>query len=212
MSGSNDAKLNFGGSFAISSGTFQLSDNSRAVVTGNLNQSGGTISSLNYADIRIRGNFSSTAGTFNASGYSFLTVAGIHTIDNYNSILILSGNAQVQVNGTTTTLWNTLNVIENSCYKSTNRVAGVGCVLCGATYTTDGTFTVELLDKVNYKNENISVRIIAATGQYDLIQSYGYTSLSAEVSKRLTSKPIGIYTLEISWGIYREYHKVVLLR
>jgi hypothetical protein len=138
----NDAKLNVGGSFAISSGTFQLSDNSRAVVTGNVNQTGGTISSLNYSDIRIRGNFSSTAGTFNASGYSFLSVAGIHTISNYNSILNLSGNAQVQVNGTTTTPWNTLNAIENSCYKSTNRVVGVGCVLCGATYTTDGTFTV----------------------------------------------------------------------
>jgi hypothetical protein len=138
----NDAKLAVGGAFSLASGTFLVAENSRVAVTGTASHTGGTFTSSNYADIRIKGSLSSTGGSFNASGYSFLSVGGNHTVTNYTNTFNLSRNAQIQVNGTTTDPWNTLFAIENSCYKSANRVAGVGCVLCGATYTTDGTFTV----------------------------------------------------------------------
>ncbi len=138
----NDTRLTVGGTFTFGNGNFQVSEYSRVSITGNASHSGGTFISGNYADIRIKGNLSSTAGSFNASGYSFLGIGGSHTVSNYNGIFNLSGNSQVQANGSTTTPWNTLNAVDNSCYKSANRVAGTGCVLCGSTYVADGIFTV----------------------------------------------------------------------
>jgi hypothetical protein len=75
---------------------------------------------------------------------------------------------------------------------------------------TTGPISLELLNRSISTDESISIRIISTTGQTELIQSKGYSSMGAEISKRLLTKPVGIYTLEISWGIYREYHKVLL--
>ena len=142
LTSSNNSRINIGGTFSLKSGLFQISENSQLKISGNANHSGGNFSASGYSDIRIGGNLLSTGGIFNGSGNSFLQVAGSHTVTNYTNNHHLSNNAQIQVNGSTTDPWASLTVIERGCYKSANRVAGAGCVLCGATYTTDGTFTV----------------------------------------------------------------------
>lgn len=78
--------------------------------------------------------------------------------------------------------------------------------------TTGDPINLELLDSGIYHDEPVTVRIISATGQYDVIESKAGSSLNSLVSTRLTGKAAGVYTLEISWGFYREYHKVILRR
>ena len=138
----NNVDLAVGGSFFLQNGTLQSYGSSQIEVAGNANQSGGTLSSNEFSDIRINGNLTSTGGTFNGSGSSFLGVNGNHTVTNYNSLYNLSNNAQIQVQGTTSSPWNTLNVYDNACYKSSTTAKGDACVLCGETYTMDGTFYV----------------------------------------------------------------------
>jgi uncharacterized protein YjdB len=71
---------------------------------------------------------------------------------------------------------------------------------------------LEMLDSGLYDNEPVSVRVISATGQFDVIQSRPDVSLGDQVSAALRNKASGLYTLEISWGMYKEYHKLVLRR
>ncbi len=71
---------------------------------------------------------------------------------------------------------------------------------------------LEMLDTGTYQDEKISVRIVSVTGQYDTFEGDSPTSLSAQLAAILRSKTAGVYTLEISWGIKREYHKVILRR
>src|SRR5690606_30838011 len=78
--------------------------------------------------------------------------------------------------------------------------------------TTGNPISLELINGGIYNDEVVTVRIIAAKGQYDVDESDAGSSLNALVSERLRIKAAGIYTLEISWGIYREYHKVILRR
>ncbi|WP_157963222.1 T9SS type A sorting domain-containing protein [Algoriphagus litoralis] len=91
--------------------------------------------------------------------------------------------------------------------------------LAGTTYwriypnpTTGDPINLELLDNRGFRDENITVRIVSITGQYDIIESSSPSQLSTLLSDILRSKRAGIYTIEISWGIQREYHKVILRR
>lgn len=92
-------------------------------------------------------------------------------------------------------------------------------VMAGATYwrvypnpTTGDPINLEMLDTGSYQDEKITVRIVSVTGQYDSIEGTSPTQLSAQLSDILRNKKAGIYTLEINWGIKREYHKVILRR
>lgn len=114
---------------------------SKVKITGDFEVKG-QVNSYDYSDIRVTSNFiSSTGNGYKGYGNSYLLVSGNHTISG-NAPVYLTNNAQVQVNGTTTNPWLGLTVLENACYKSTNRTGGTACILCGETYTTDGTFYV----------------------------------------------------------------------
>jgi len=76
--------------------------------------------------------------------------------------------------------------------------------------TTGYPFEIGLLDSGVYRDEPITVRIISSTGTFDVIESTAINSISRQVSDWLQSHPSGVYTLEIIWGIRREYHKVIL--
>lgn len=139
---SNDAILDVYGNFSTSNGSINFANSTKVNIDGNVLQSGGGIHALDNSDIRVNGNVNSTGGSYSGSSNSFLGVNGNHAVVNYTATYNLSNNAQVQVNGTTTSPWDSLNVIENACYKSSNKQAGTACVLCGETYTSDGTFYV----------------------------------------------------------------------
>lgn len=78
--------------------------------------------------------------------------------------------------------------------------------------TTGKPFNIEILDTSMYQDEPITLRIISATGQYETIQVSEMKKMGDQVSDWFTTKAAGIYTLEISWGIQKEYHKVILRR
>jgi autotransporter-associated beta strand protein len=78
--------------------------------------------------------------------------------------------------------------------------------------TTGDPINLELMNSGIYHDEIVTVRIIASTGQYDVVESVAGSSLNALVSDKLRTKAAGVYTVEINWGIYREYHKVILRR
>ncbi|MEP1085805.1 MAG: glycine-rich domain-containing protein [Algoriphagus sp.] len=78
--------------------------------------------------------------------------------------------------------------------------------------TTGNPFNIEILDPSAYRDEAITLRVIAPTGQYELIQVTDIREMGALVSRYFESKAAGVYTIEIAWGARREYHKVILKR
>ena len=78
--------------------------------------------------------------------------------------------------------------------------------------TTGDPINLELLDSDIYHDEPVIVRIISASGHFDVVESRGGPSLSVLVSDVLKGKATGVYTIEINWNIYREYHKIILSR
>lgn len=78
--------------------------------------------------------------------------------------------------------------------------------------TTGDPISLELLDAGAYQDEEVTVRIISPTGQYDIVTTKAGLTLNSLVSQQLRNRAAGLYTLEISWASYREYHKVVLRR
>lgn len=73
-------------------------------------------------------------------------------------------------------------------------------------------FSIELLDPSAYRDEQLTLRVFSPIGQSELIQVDGIQGMGAQVSNYFEGKSPGIYTLEISWGTRREYHKVILRR
>lgn len=73
-------------------------------------------------------------------------------------------------------------------------------------------FNIELLDSSNYQDEPISLRIISPTGKFEVFRVTDRRYLGSRASDYFRGKAAGIYTIEISWGVNREYHKVVLRR
>ncbi|WPR75296.1 glycine-rich domain-containing protein [Algoriphagus sp. NG3] len=78
--------------------------------------------------------------------------------------------------------------------------------------TSGDPFKLELIDPGAYKDESITVRIISGSGKFGIITSSTASTLSTQISEWLRGKAAGVYTLEISWGIKKEYHKVILRR
>jgi hypothetical protein len=78
--------------------------------------------------------------------------------------------------------------------------------------TTGNPLTIEILDPSAYREEAITLRIIATTGQFDSIKVTEMKNMGTQVSDLFEFKAAGIYTIEISWGANREYHKVILNR
>jgi hypothetical protein len=78
--------------------------------------------------------------------------------------------------------------------------------------TTGDFINLEMLDKEAFRDEKITVRVISVKGQSDLIEAYSPAQLSGELSNALSGKSAGVYTLEITWGKKKEYHKVILNR
>ncbi|MFC3878915.1 PKD-like domain-containing protein [Algoriphagus namhaensis] len=78
--------------------------------------------------------------------------------------------------------------------------------------TTGDPFNIELLDAAFYGDEEITVRVIAPTGQFETFDKQNLATIGREVSQYFINRAAGVYTIEISWGIYREYHKVILRR
>lgn len=76
--------------------------------------------------------------------------------------------------------------------------------------TTGNQINLKMLDKKAYRDELIRVRVIFASGQFEVIEGRSESLLSSELAEKLKNKPAGIFTLEISWGFFREYHKVIL--
>ncbi|PZX48498.1 hypothetical protein LV85_03568 [Algoriphagus chordae] len=128
--------------FASSSGgSMEFRGDSKVKISNNLTISNGSLSSHDNADIRVDGDFNmSGGGIYNGSDNSFLSVEGNNNVTS-NRIVNLWNNAQVSIKGNTNGNVS-LNVIDNACYKSSTRTGGTACVLCGETYTSDGTFYV----------------------------------------------------------------------
>ncbi|WP_168171904.1 PKD-like domain-containing protein [Algoriphagus sp. A40] len=91
--------------------------------------------------------------------------------------------------------------------------------MAGTTYwrvypnpTTGNPTHLEMIDTGAYDNEEITVRVISATGVFEVIEGTSSKELSLQLSEILRTKAAGIYTVEISWGANREYHKVILVR
>ncbi|MDE0561785.1 T9SS type A sorting domain-containing protein, partial [Algoriphagus sp. NF] len=78
--------------------------------------------------------------------------------------------------------------------------------------TSGDPINLEMIDTGAYNDEEITVRVIAATGVFDSISGKSAKLLSQQLSLILRDKAAGVYTLEISWGENREYHKVILKR
>jgi hypothetical protein len=78
--------------------------------------------------------------------------------------------------------------------------------------TTGDPINLEMLDTGVYNDEEITVRVIAATGQFEILKGTSQSLLSSQLSNILRGKAAGIYTVEISWSTYKEYHKVILRR
>jgi hypothetical protein len=78
--------------------------------------------------------------------------------------------------------------------------------------TTGDSFNIEILDLSVYRDEAITLRVIAMTGQFDIIEVIEMKNMGAKVSDLFESKTPGVYTIEIAWGANREYHKVILRR
>ncbi|WP_338225869.1 beta strand repeat-containing protein [Algoriphagus confluentis] len=78
--------------------------------------------------------------------------------------------------------------------------------------TTGDPINLEMLDNGAYNDEEITVRLISATGQFDILKGESPRELSLRLADILQLKAAGVYTLEISWGANREYHKVILRR
>jgi hypothetical protein len=78
--------------------------------------------------------------------------------------------------------------------------------------TTGDPINLEMIDTGAYNDEKITVRIISATGVFDVIEGISSRLLSDQLSEILRRKAAGIYTFEISWGNKQEYHKVILRR
>jgi hypothetical protein len=78
--------------------------------------------------------------------------------------------------------------------------------------TTGDSFNIEILDPSTYRDESLTLRVIAPTGQFELIQKDQMQEMSTQVSNYFEGKASGVYTIEIAWGANREYHKVILRR
>jgi hypothetical protein len=77
---------------------------------------------------------------------------------------------------------------------------------------TGNSFNIEVLDPSTYRDESLTLRVITPTGQFELIQTDQMQEMSTQVSNYFEGKASGVYTLEISWGEKREYHKLILRR
>jgi hypothetical protein len=91
--------------------------------------------------------------------------------------------------------------------------------MAGTTYwrvypnpTSGDPINLEMLDTGVYNDEEITVRVIAATGQFEILKGTSQSLLSSQLSNILRGKAAGIYTVEISWSTFKEYHKVILRR
>ncbi len=78
--------------------------------------------------------------------------------------------------------------------------------------TTGDAIVLELLNNEVYQDEEVTIRIISPTGHFDTGTSKAGITLNTLVSQQLKTKAPGLYTLEISWGDFKEYHKVILRR
>lgn len=91
--------------------------------------------------------------------------------------------------------------------------------MAGTTYwrvfpnpTTGDPINLEMLDMGVYNDEKITVRLISSTGVFEVIEGDSEAQLSAQLSAILRDKAAGIYTVEISWSTFKEYHKLILRR
>jgi hypothetical protein len=78
--------------------------------------------------------------------------------------------------------------------------------------TTGDSFNIKILDPSTYRDESLTLRVIAPTGQFELIQKDQMQEISTQFSNYFEGKASGVYTIEIAWGANREYHKVILRR
>ncbi len=78
--------------------------------------------------------------------------------------------------------------------------------------TTGYPFDIELINPEIYQDETITLRVISATGKFETFVFDQIETMGIKVSDWFRTQAAGIYTLEISWGEQREYHKVILRR
>ena len=78
--------------------------------------------------------------------------------------------------------------------------------------TSGKVLNLEMKDLSSYGDRPITVRIIASNGTYGIIQVTELSSLSQMTAAYFEQKSAGVYTLEITWGDQKEYHKVILRR
>lgn len=78
--------------------------------------------------------------------------------------------------------------------------------------TTGYPFEIELMNPEVLEDEVVTLRVITATGHYETFTFDQIKSMGIQVSDWFRTQAAGLYTLEISWGDRREYHKVILKR
>lgn len=89
---------------------------------------------------------------------------------------------------------------------------GTGAWMIFPNPTSGDQVNLEMLKNSTFNDDKITMRIISNTGQFDVIEGSPYRQLGSQISDRLRGKPSGVYTLEITWGENREYHKLILKR
>jgi hypothetical protein len=73
-------------------------------------------------------------------------------------------------------------------------------------------FHIERLNNLSVGEEKITLRAIAPTGQFQVFEVNNIPGMGEQVTEWFKTQAAGIYTLEITWGEMREYHKVILKR
>lgn len=73
-------------------------------------------------------------------------------------------------------------------------------------------FHIERLNNLSVGDEKVTLRAIAPTGQFQVFEVNNIPGMGAQVTEWFKTQAAGIYTLEITWGEKREYHKVILNR
>ncbi|SDC99635.1 Por secretion system C-terminal sorting domain-containing protein [Algoriphagus faecimaris] len=78
--------------------------------------------------------------------------------------------------------------------------------------TNGANLTIELISQEAYQDVPVLVRLIAMSGQHTVIRVDKVELMGNYVQEWLQTQRPGIYTMEISWGIQKEYQKIQLAR
>jgi hypothetical protein len=75
--------------------------------------------------------------------------------------------------------------------------------------TSGDQFRLELLHMQEYAGEEIQVELISPSAEAVLFRAENMAEISRQIQAKLLNAPKGIYLIHISWGVKKEFHKLV---